>query len=133
MRLLSTAVILSVLLTSCGHNGVNQRGRATPRPNTSVILATELQPFSDATLAIMALRPQWLSGRSGGSGNRPAVFINGVPTPGIETLNTLRTEYIREIRYLQAREADVRFGTGRRGAIVVTTFDTRENPALTPR
>jgi hypothetical protein len=80
----------------------------------------------------MALRPHWLSGRSGGSGNRPEVFVNGVPTPGTEVLATLRTEYIREIRYLHPREADIRFGTGRRGAIVVSTIDTKGNATLTP-
>jgi hypothetical protein len=73
------------------------------------------------------LRPEYLRNRGPTSVSRPTppeavVYLDGVRQGGLETLRRIRKQTLREIRYMDAREATTLYGTGHRaGAILVVT------------
>jgi hypothetical protein len=96
----------------------------TPR-DRNVITYEELVSLSAVSLyeAIQRLRPAWLRSRgpmSGGGATRsyPQVFMDGVQLGDIETLKTLRRDGVRELRFIPARDATTRFGTGYMAGVI---------------
>ena len=50
------------------------------------------------------------------------IYLDGRHVGQLESLNSIQAEQIKEIRYLSASDATLRFGTGHtEGAIVVTS------------
>lgn len=103
---------------------------AVPRGTANLILEAEIQAagVSNALEAVQRLRPSMLRARAGGSvassntGGGIVVYLDGVPTGGVETLANVAVLTIKEIRYLNAADATTRFGTGLpQGAILVAT------------
>ncbi len=87
-------------------------------------------PVSTAYEAIQTLRPQWLRRRETLSlmdpnSGYPAVVVDNIQRGELDLLRNIRAEVVAEIRYLNARDATTRYGTGfRGGAIEVTTLPT---------
>ena len=103
---------------------------APARSNSDVITAAELRPgeHRDVYEAVQRLRPQFLrprgatSVRGGGEDNLPVVFLDDQRLGGPSTMRGLPVENVREIRYVAARDATTRWGTGYpAGAILVVT------------
>ena len=71
---------------------------------------------------IERLRPQWLQVRGMMSTTGPAliqVIVDGVRQPGsLENLNNFRGSEVRELRYLNARDATTRYGTDMAGGAI---------------
>jgi hypothetical protein len=81
----------------------------------------------NAYQAIRRLKPTWLRYRgqavlTGPDRESLRVYVNQSFFGDAESLSTLMVRNIREIRFLDARQATLRFGTDHTvGAIVVTT------------
>lgn len=94
-----------------------------------VITRTDLEGHEDLSAfeAIRRLRPTWLRYRGQAVLTSPEreglrVYLDGSYFGDAAALGQLRVVAIQEIRFLDARRATMRFGTGHTvGAIVVTT------------
>lgn len=118
------SMMLLVLLAAC----TTAAPRATR--NRNLITTEEITSLhvSTAYEVVAMLRPQYLRTRGSASINDPTpipavVYLDGFKhgnTP--DALKTIDRVVIREIEYLDSREATTRFGTGHRGgAILVRT------------
>lgn len=74
----------------------------------------------DAHQAIQRLRPRWLRGRGGVN---PSVIVDGAGRPeGLAALEAIRVGEVEEMRFMNANDATLRYGTGHNGgAILITT------------
>jgi hypothetical protein len=94
-----------------------------------VITFAEIETLQVATAyeVVLQLRPEYLRTRGPASVSTPTpaeavVYLDGVRQGGPETLRRIRKQTLREIRYMDSREATTQFGTGHRaGAILVIT------------
>jgi len=84
-------------------------------------------PQGNAYDAIQRLRPRWLQSR-GVSSMRTStpefaqVYLDNAPMGGLGALRQISVGDIRQIRYLDSRDATTRYGTGHGGgAILVST------------
>jgi hypothetical protein len=116
------ALVLCVLPTACATGSGSEQ---TTRRSRDVITFEELasQPSLSAYEAIQRLRPAWLQSRgpmSGGGATRsyPNVMLDGVMLGDINTLRDLRTDDVLEFRFISARDATTRFGTGYMAGVI---------------
>lgn len=77
----------------------------------------------DAYGVVEQLRPQWLRARGVmslrlGVGELPVVYVDDLRFGDILTLQTLPIIEIAEIRYVNARDATTRWGTGVAGGVI---------------
>lgn len=126
---------LVVLLLAAAFAACASGGERTPAGvNRDILTRQELQAYDsqDAYTVIRRLRSSWLNARTTGSMSNPEnlgsesqiqVYIDGVRTArGVDDLETIDVSQIREIRYLDARDATMVYGTDHgAGAILVTT------------
>lgn len=115
---MKTTILIALLtLTACGPS-LQTKG---PHRLQNLITEEELQMTSahNAYDAIKSLRPRMLRRR----GDLPSVvYMNGARMGELSLLYNINVETIREIRYLNASEATVQYGTGHAGgAILITT------------
>jgi len=110
-------------LLGCGSSsdGVMPKAR-------DVLTREELEnsPAKDAYEAIRLHRPMFLASRrvkdQSHTAALPAVYLNGMYYGETESLRNIHVRDIQDIRYLDAREATMIYGTGHiAGAILVTT------------
>jgi hypothetical protein len=117
--LLAMALVLAV--SACASGGGSGDG-AKKRGSRNHITFEEIDNLDvvDCYQAVQRLRPTWLVTRTGAF---PAVFNNGTQQPGgINALRGIPINDVEEIRFLSARDATTRFGTGYlSGAILVKT------------
>lgn len=122
---------------ACGGGGAAAAGGAgvttaarPARGGANLIVEAEVATagVTNAYEAIQRLRPTMLRGRGGSSSSDLAgnesmvVYVDGVKTGGVQTLNNVVAITIKEIRFVNASDATTRFGTGHPvGAIMVTT------------
>lgn len=95
------------------------------RGSSSLIIRAELEPLHQlsAYQAVERLRPRWLRQRLG---RIPRVVVEGNPGQGLDILRSIRATDIRQMRFLAARDATTRWGTGYDGgAIVVELLGSR--------
>lgn len=118
------AGMLAITTVGCmGH------GQASDRPGGSnVITAEEMQALSlsSVTEAVQRLRPNWLASRGSLSiqnpnAGRPVVFVDGIRFGTAETLRRVRVVDVEFVRYLNARDATTRYGTGHAGGVIAVT------------
>jgi hypothetical protein len=114
-----------LLLSACASSGA--KGSAT-RPDRNVITSEEIRksPEHSAFNLIRSLRPGMLHQRGNTSlSNRDpgiVVFLDGQLFGALSSLDGMETATIQEIRYINAGEAQARFGTGYpQGAILITS------------
>jgi hypothetical protein len=123
-NLLTLAVLLT--LAACATGGGTEE---QDRGSRNRIVRAELQeiPVTTAFEAVRQLRPNWLRQRGeasisafGSGGIR--VVIDSAPQGELEVLETIRTDQIEEMRFLNQSEASVRYGTNfGYGAIEIVT------------
>ena len=115
-------VLAAVLLAGCAAGSGNGGGG-----DRNVITEETLAEYSgqNAYEVSQRLRPAWLRARGMGmdsSTEGVMVYVDGAPLSGTDELRTWDVNQVQEIRYLDARDATTRFGTGHsNGAILVTT------------
>ena len=106
---------LATGLAACASGGSGERG---PRRDPNLITADELTDFNTVSAldAIRRLRPRWLQGR----GNlRPQLILDGARMSNLEDgLRSVQAASVREMRYLNASDATMRFGTNYMGGAV---------------
>lgn len=106
-------------LVACASGGTGSGG---PRRNPDVITRAEIEG-TDALSAlevVQQLRPTFL--RPPGQSDPVLVYVDGVRRGGLSELRSLPRETLEEIRYVNANDATLRWGTGHRsGAIEVRT------------
>jgi len=124
MRLVIIGV-LGAMLIACASGG-NRRPAAR---DADRITFAEIETLQVATAfeVVQQLRPEFLRTRGPASVTSAApveavVYLDGVRQGGPEALRRIRKQTLREIQYLDSREATTQFGTGHRaGAIMVVT------------
>lgn len=120
-----TAVIITLSLAA----GCSGRVPPAERRDRNLITTAEIagSELRDAYEIVQALRPEFLRTRGSASIRapdpiEPVVYIDGVRSGNPETLRRVSRDALREIQYIDSREATTRFGTGHRGgAILVVT------------
>jgi hypothetical protein len=104
----------------------------TPRATTNsgnrnVITSDEVRELTrlSAFEIVQRLRPMWLQPRGVDSfrqSNAVAGYLDGLRIGDVSALRNIRANDIKEIRYLDSRQATTRFGVGHpSGAVLVET------------
>ncbi len=125
-RAVVTLAALLVVLAGCSTTGASSSRSGGSR---NLILAEELMEIerSNAYEAVRRLRPRWLQSRGAGSigtleRDTPRIYVDGQLYGEAESLRTLDTREIQELRYMSASDATTRYGTNHTaGAILVVT------------
>ena len=107
---------LATLATACAGGG----GERGPRRDPSLLTAEELanHPSLNCLEAVRRLRPRWLRGRAGD----PVAVRDGTMLGRAEDyLPEIRVGDVESMRYLNATDATMRYGTGVTGGAIVVT------------
>jgi hypothetical protein len=120
-----------IVLFGCATPGESSSGRSTLQERY-LITRADLEGMEDlnAFEAIRRLRPIWLRYRGQSVLVAPEregmrVYVNRSYFGDAQSLSTLMVRDIREIRFLDARQATLQYGTDHSvGAIVITTGGT---------
>jgi hypothetical protein len=120
---------MALVLVACGGGGTG----TTAQPNTQsrtrgsadIITEAEINAgvYQNALEVVQNLRPTMMRPRQGGA-NAQAVmlYLDGVRMADLNGMSTIPAERVREIRFINARDATTRWGTGHdSGVILVTT------------
>jgi hypothetical protein len=98
---------------------------AAPAGDRYTLTEAELQSAQDRNLyeAIQRLRPTFLRSRQVRSSSTPNpepvhVFVDGTRAEGLETLKLFSPAIVREVRFYEPHQANVRFGTGHHGGLI---------------
>jgi hypothetical protein len=125
---LKSLVLFGALMTGCASQQAAERPAAAT-PSRFVLTETELQAADDLTLydAIQRLRPTFLRSRQIRSNTTPQpepphVFVDGLRAEGFNTLRLLIPKNVKEVRFYEPQEANVRFGTGHHGGLIAVTL-----------
>ena len=119
-------LMLLVTTTACGsRHGARRQPAVHERYAGPLLTQEEIARDGSRTAyqTIEHLRPQylWMNRAHASTGER-VVYVDEVRLGTIDALRGIASTTIREIRYLDAREATSRFGTGHSaGAIVILT------------
>lgn len=126
MSKLAPALALAALLGGCASSGAPAGSSTSGNPNLiTEEQITELESL-DVYAIVQRLRPRWLQVRGMSSVQGPAqiaIIVDSVRQPGsVEVLRSMRGLDVRELRFLNARDATTRYGTDMTaGAIEVFT------------
>ena len=121
---------MALMLVACGGGGAG----TTAQPNTQsrpvrgssdIITEAEINVgvYQNALEVVQSLRPTMMRPRQGGA-NAQAVmlYLDGVKMSDLAGLSTVPADRVTEIRFINARDATTRWGTGHdSGVILVTT------------
>jgi len=132
-RLICSLALLPLLATACSRPAQTSSG-ADARPMGSraardVLSAEEIAGANVHSIyeAVRLLRPAFLFSRGSTSLRSsapalPVVYLDGVLAGGLEVLRDIPSGSVKEVRYYNAPDATVRWGTGHTaGAISVST------------
>jgi hypothetical protein len=97
----------------------------------SIVQSGELTTIATSSLydALRRLRPEFLWRRNPSlanpAGHYAGVIVDGTPMGDVLTLQTFPATHVREVRYVTAREAMLRYGPGYEGGAVLITVGGR--------
>ena len=121
---------MALMLVACGGGGAGTTAQPDTQPRTTrgsadIITEAEINAtvYQNALEVVQGLRPTMLRPRTGGA-NAQAVmlYLDGVKMNDLQGMSTVPAERVREIRFINARDATTRWGTGHdSGVILVTT------------
>ena len=121
--------VMAVMLVACGGGGTG----TTAQPNTQsrpirgsadIITEAEINAgvYQNALEVVQSLRPTMMRPRQGGANAQVMFYLDGVRMSELNGMSTIPAERVREIRFINARDATTRWGTGHdSGVILVTT------------
>jgi hypothetical protein len=119
-QVLVTAVSLALLACASGpSSGGTSRNR-----NVITQEEIEAQPTSTAYELVQRLRPTWLRNRGpssirSGSPSLPVVYIDEVWSGGLEALSRVSTQIVREIQFINGRDATTKWGLDHGGGVIM--------------
>ncbi|GBD32714.1 MAG: hypothetical protein KatS3mg081_2679 [Gemmatimonadales bacterium] len=128
IRARDLAVFLAVLGVA-GCAAASQGGQSGGR-RSNVITAEEIASISasNAYEVVQRLRSQWLITRGAAGTREPTlegglsggivVYLDGVRRGGVDALREIPVEQIRELRYIDAKDATTRYGTGHTSGVI---------------
>jgi hypothetical protein len=110
---------LAIAFAGCG-------GKSAPtgalRTSADLITREEImkQPVENVYDAVQRLRPGFLRARSTATRTTayPVVFVDGIRRGDPETLRTIPTRGVDEIRYIKALDATTRYGLNIEGGVI---------------
>jgi hypothetical protein len=105
-------LLLCLVLAGCASGSTGGGGGG------DVLAAEDLATVSNLSLydAIQRLRPRWLQPRAGQP--LPRVMMNGSQMGGVEVLRGMQATDVSSVRFLDARDATTRYGTGYTGGAI---------------
>ena len=121
LRLVPFLILAVVLASGCTPRASANSG------NRNVITSEEVRELTrlSALEIVQRLRPMWLQPRGVDSfrqSNAVAGYLDGLRIGDVSALRNIRANDIKEIRYLDSRQATTRFGVGHpSGAVLVET------------
>lgn len=114
--------LLLLLPTACATTGTGGGG------SSNLITREQVAEFQgyNAYEVVQQLKPQWLRARgratmSGGS-EWPVVYINRMRAGSLDELRRLRSEEVERIRFLNAPDATMEFGTNHTGGAILVSL-----------
>ncbi len=120
MRKLALSLALTLALAACA-SGPRAGAPAAPRRNPNVITAEEIAGAhaQNALDVVRQLRPRFLMTQGGTTRTHAVqVMVDEVPRGGVSVLGGINAGDVVEIRYLDASEATMKYGTGYTGGII---------------
>jgi hypothetical protein len=109
-------------------SGASRTVRRNPEVIEESEIASRASEAANALQIIQKLRPQMLTGRGLGSPTdvtgetaRPKVYVDNISYGDLSTLSNLNATQIREIRFLNSRDATTQWGTGHMGGVILVT------------
>ena len=104
-----------VALSACG--GASS-GPRQAQPDRDVITREEIRSVPVTTIyeLIERRRPEFLRAARGGT--TPNVYVNGSRSGGIEILRSIRADNVETIRYVDAVDANLRYGLGNDSGVI---------------
>lgn len=127
MRLSRLAALAMMLGAAAACASSTQGPRTSGRRDARVLGAEEIRTSSASNLydVIRSQRPEWLIKRGQTSINLEGdivVYVDNVALGGPESLKSIDVQSVQSARFLNASEAQMRYGVGHmHGAIVVIT------------
>jgi hypothetical protein len=128
IRVRDCLVLLAALgVAACA--AASQGGQSGGR-RSNVITAEEIASVtaSNAYEVVQRLRSQWLVTRGVATTRDPSVegtpsggivvYLDGVRMGGVEALRDISVEQIRELRFIDAKDATTRYGTGHTSGVI---------------
>lgn len=123
---LATLAVMLLVTAACASSSTQAR-RTAGRRDARLLGAEEIRTSSASTLydVIRSHRPEWLIKRGQTSINLEGdivVYVDNIALGGPESLKSIDVQSVQSVRFLNASEAQMRYGVGHmHGAIVVTT------------
>ena len=120
--------VLALLLGACVPGG---RSASPPTRSADLVDLEEIEESTATNVydLLTQIRPNWLRGRGNsnlrGGEALPVVYIAGVRQGSVETLRGLSTLGVRELRFIDAPTATMRYGSGHSGGIIQVTVRRR--------
>jgi hypothetical protein len=127
MRLSRLAALAVMLGAAAACASSTQGPRSSGRRDARILGAEEIRTSSASNLydVIRSQRPEWLIKRGQTSINLEGdivVYVDNVALGGPESLKSIDVQSVQSARFLNASEAQMRYGVGHmHGAIVVIT------------
>ena len=117
------------MLSACASASGSAAQSASTTGNRYLITEAELQAATERTLyeMIQRQRPTFLRSRQVRSNTTPVpepvhVFVDGTRVEGVESLRLFIPKNVKEVRFYEPSEANVRFGTGHHGGLISVTL-----------
>lgn len=120
IRVLVPAVGLALLACASGpSSGGTSRNR-----DVITLEEIEAQPISTAYDLVQRVRPGWFRNRGpssirGGSPSLPVVYVDEVWSGGLDALRRVSTQIVREIRFINGRDATTKWGLDHGGGVIM--------------
>lgn len=124
------AAAVSVGCATSGTSAADNSGSTRRQPDIideSEIVA-RASDAANALQIIQKLRPQMLTGRGlasptdvTGETARPKVYVDNISYGDLGALSNLAANQIRQIRFLNSRDATTQWGTGHMGGVILVT------------
>jgi hypothetical protein len=129
---LVVAAFVMAISSGCATAGSASSGTSKGTRSQDVIAEAEITSRArEATTALQVieqLRPQMLRGRGvsspsdvSGEATLPRVYVDEVSYGNLNTLSNVSAGQIKEIRFLNSRDATTRWGTGHMGGVILVT------------
>lgn len=122
LRFGTIAVMVAIIVGACSTGP--RRGNGSSTSSRDVLTHEQIMETQARTAldAVRSLRPSWLTPRGSGTSMQPPpimVFIDNVRSgASINRLEAIDVQSVQEIRWINARDATTRWGTGVAGGVI---------------
>jgi hypothetical protein len=129
------AGLVAAISVGCSSSGSSSEASTAARPTgrqQDVIAESEITAragdAANALQIVQKLRPQMLRSRGlvspndvTGEASMPRVYVDNVSYGTLENLANINATQVKEIRFVNARDATTQWGTGHMGGVILVT------------